>query len=168
VVSSVGLVHAGFDMGWAHTLRGAWLVLRANQLWAPFPDNDPEGARRCMEHFYRLVASAADERLDTTMAARLEVKWWRAHRQRQHGGQGENGAVSIVHALVELYAFLYGCPPNDVRRAAELRAEAMDISDRWVEEGCHLASPLLAEERALLVRSYAALLLAVHRPPAAG
>jgi hypothetical protein len=59
----------------------------------------------------------------------------------------------VVDALVELYAYLYGCPPDEVRRAAELRVDAMDVSDRWVEEGCHLASPMLAEERSLLVRS---------------
>jgi len=35
-------------------------------------------------------------------------------------------------------------------------------SDRWVEAGNDPAIPLLAEERALLVRSYAALLAAVH------
>jgi hypothetical protein len=28
-------------MSWPRTLRGAWLVLRANQKWAPVPDNDP-------------------------------------------------------------------------------------------------------------------------------
>jgi hypothetical protein len=39
----------------------------------------------------------------------------------------------------------------------------MDVSDRWVAEGCGLDSPLVARERALLVRSYAALLAAVHR-----
>ncbi len=43
LVVSVGLVHAGFRMSWPRTLRGAWLVLRANQLWAPYPDNDPDG-----------------------------------------------------------------------------------------------------------------------------
>ena len=168
LVSSVGLVHAGFGMGWARTLRGAWLVLRANQLWAPYPDNDPNGARRCMERFYRLVAAAEGERLDAARAAQLEIGWWRAHRERQHGGAGETDRGSVVDALVELYAFLYGCSPEDVRHAARLRAEAMDVSDRWVKEGCHLESRLLAEERALLVRAYAALLLAVHRPSAGG
>jgi hypothetical protein len=39
----------------------------------------------------------------------------------------------------------------------------MDVSDRWVEAGADPADPLLAEERALLVRSYASLLAAVHR-----
>jgi hypothetical protein len=168
LVSSVGLVRAGFGMGWARTLRGAWLVLRANQLWAPYPENDADGARRCMERFYRLVAAAEGERLDAKRAAQLEVEWWRAHRERQHEGSTETGNGSIVDALVELYAFLYGCPPDDVRRAAELRAEAMDVSDRWVKGGCHLASPLLGDERSLLVRSYSALLLAAHRPSGRG
>ncbi len=39
----------------------------------------------------------------------------------------------------------------------------MDVSDRWVADGCHPESELLDEERAVLVRSYAALLAAVHR-----
>ncbi len=50
-----------------------------------------------------------------------------------------------------------------LRRAAELRAEAMDVSDRWIEAGKDPAHLLLREERALLVRSYAALLAVVHR-----
>ena len=51
----------------------------------------------------------------------------------------------------------------DVLAAAELRAEAMDVSDAWVAAGCDVDDPRLAQERALLVRSYAALLAAVHR-----
>jgi hypothetical protein len=39
----------------------------------------------------------------------------------------------------------------------------MAISDRWVADGCDPEDPNLARERALLVRSYAALLAAVHR-----
>ena len=55
------------------------------------------------------------------------------------------------------------CPAADVRLAAQQRALAMRHSDRWVQEGCDLASPLVREEREALVRSYAALLAAVHR-----
>jgi hypothetical protein len=39
----------------------------------------------------------------------------------------------------------------------------MRDSDRWVDEGCDPDSPLVERERAALVRSYAALLAAVHR-----
>jgi hypothetical protein len=87
--SAIGLTRHTFGLPWPSTLYGAWLVMRANQLWAPSPDNDPDGARHAMERFYR--------------------------------------------------------------------------SDRWVAEGCDLASPLIGEERTALVRSYAALLAVVHR-----
>ena len=66
-------------------------------------------------------------------------------------------------ALVDLYSFLYGADPAAVRPAAELRAEAMVVSDQWVADGHHDGSPLIERERALLVRSFAALLAAVHR-----
>ena len=35
-------------------------------------------------------------------------------------------------------------------------------SGRWIEEGCDPRSPLIAEERAALVRSYQSLLAAVR------
>ena len=44
LIASVGLVRVGFGMDWFRTLHGAWLVLRANQLWAPYPGNDPQRA----------------------------------------------------------------------------------------------------------------------------
>jgi hypothetical protein len=164
LVASVGLVHAGFGMSWPRTLRGAWLVLRANQRWAPFPDNDPEGARRLMERFYRLVAQSESENLDVAEAARREVEWWRVHRELQHrdAASAGDGEGPLVDALVALYSLVYDCEPAAVRLAAQLRAEAIVVSHRWVREGCETESSLLAKERVLLVRSYAALLTAVH------
>jgi hypothetical protein len=156
--ASVSLVRAGFGMSWPRTLQGAWLVLRANQLWAP-ADNDPDGARRCMQRFYGLVRSAYGMPADIAEAARLEVEWWRVHREHQHG---TDSADTLVDAVTQLYAFLYQAPPSAVRPAAAHRAHAMDLSDQWVAEGCLPDSPLLAQEHAALVRSYAALLAAVH------
>jgi hypothetical protein len=157
---SVLLVRHAFGMDWTRTVHGAWLVLRANQLWAP-ADNDPEGARRCMRRFYALLRLTYGEPADPAGAARLEVEWWRVHRVHQ---EGEDGDVStLVDALSALYAYVYGVDRATVRMAAKQRAEAMDYSDRWVEEGCDAGSPLLRSERAALVRSYAALLTAVHR-----
>ena len=37
LVSSLLVVHDTFGMDWLRTCHGAWLVLRANQLWAPNP-----------------------------------------------------------------------------------------------------------------------------------
>jgi hypothetical protein len=159
--SAIGLTRHTFGLSWPKTLWGAWLVLRANQLWAPFPDNDPAGARRTMERFYRLVATTYNERYDPAQAARLEVEWWRVHREHQHR-EGLSEA-DLVRALSSLYAYVYDVPDEAVRVAAEQRALAMRYSDQWVREGCSLTSPLIDEERAALVRSYAGLLAVVHR-----
>lgn len=163
LVASVGLVRAAFRMSWPRTLLGAWLVLRANQSWAPFPDNDPASASDRMARFYRLLAADEGATFDARRAAALEVEWWRVHREAQRGGSDGGTAEGLVRALCDLYAHVYSADRADVRPAAELRARAMEVSDRWVADGCDPADALLAEERALLVRSYAALLAAVHR-----
>ena len=170
--ASISLVRVGFGMDWVRTLHGAWLVLRANQLWAP-EDNDPDGARRCMRRFYGLLKISYGQPRDVAEAARLEVDWWRVHRERQHAAQpagrqrmggrpAGDDPDELVGALTRLYTFLYDEPEAAVRLAAVYRTEAMDLSDQWVAEGCRLDSPLLAREHAALVRSYAALLAAVH------
>jgi hypothetical protein len=157
LVASVGLVRAAFRMSWPKTLLGAWWVLRANQVWAPYPDNEPGKARALMKRFYALLREPG---LNPVHAAELEVEWWRVHREHQ---REEGPGDALVAALSDLYAYTYSAEPADVRQAASLRAEAMDVSDAWVEAGCDPEDPQLAHERALLVRSYAALLAAVHR-----
>ena len=42
LVASLRVVHGTFGMDWVRSCHGAWLVLRANQLWAPNP-GDPDG-----------------------------------------------------------------------------------------------------------------------------
>ncbi|MGO9298117.1 MAG: hypothetical protein ACLP52_30275 [Streptosporangiaceae bacterium] len=76
-----GLVREGFGMDWYRTLHGAWLLLRASQLWAPVPGNDPAGARACMQRFYALVRLSCGEPASPAHAAALELDWWRVHRQ---------------------------------------------------------------------------------------
>jgi len=162
-VASVGMVRSAFGMSWPRTLVGAWLVLRANQKWAPATNNDPAAARALMTRFYRLLIANGNAGFNASRAADLEVEWWRAHREAQHA-DGSTPARELVAALRDLYAYTYAVEPESVRLAAELRAEAMVVSDQWVAEGRNPDDPRLAEERALLVRSYAALLAAVHRP----
>jgi hypothetical protein len=160
--SAISLTRQTFGLPWPDTLHGAWLVLRANQLWAPFPDNDPEACRKAMQKFYALVKRRHGDDFDPVEAARLEVEWWRVHREHQHDESGADGRP-LVDALAALYSYVYGVPEDSVRVAAEQRALAMDYSDRWVTEGCSMASSLVDQERAALVRSYAALLSAVHQ-----
>jgi hypothetical protein len=158
LAASVGLVRCGFAMSWSKTLRGAWLVLRANQMWAPYPVNDPDGARRLMTTFYTLVGGAVSE-FDPSEAARLEVAWWRVHRASQHGDAGDRQALGT--AVAELYAYTYGRPVNDVLESGELRAEAMRICDAWVAAGCQLDDARLTAMRRTLLRSYRSLKVAV-------
>jgi hypothetical protein len=165
LVASVGMVRAAFEMNWVRTIVGAWLVLRANQKWAPVPNNDPDAARAIMKRFYQLLVTSERESFDPGVAAELEVEWWRAHREAQHA-DGSEPDPRLIAALRDLYAYCYSVEPTAVELAASLRAEAMVLSDRWVASGCDPRAPALAHERALLVRSYAALLAAVHRPRA--
>jgi hypothetical protein len=164
LVAAVGMVRVGFRMPWRRTLYGAALVLRANQVWAPYPDNDPAQARRLMHRFYRLVARTHQETFDTARAAELEVAWWQVHRHGQRDDH-EQPVEAVIDALARLYAHVYSEPIESVRPAAAARAEAMLHSDAWVAAGTPAASPLVRAERAALIRSYALLLGAVHRLP---
>jgi hypothetical protein len=177
--ASIGMVHEGFKMPVHRTLQGAYLVLRANQLWAPYPDNDAAGAEATMRSFYALVARVHGIGIDPAEAARREVRWWGVHRELQHrpgidelaraAGEDAVGAADVLEgadeltdALADLYAYVYDVAPDAVRPAGELRARAMVFSDLWVREGCDLGSPLLVEELTCLVRSYGSLLAAVR------
>ena len=161
LVAAVGMVSAGFGMRPHKTLVGAWHVLRANQLWAPYPDNDPDGARRSMRRFYAIVLRDSDLTYDPFRAAELEVEWWRLHRAHQHDPSVPDDA--LVQALVELYAYVYSAPPASMTAAARHRVEAMALSDAWVRAGCAKDDPLLAAERQALAASYSALRSAVSR-----
>ena len=150
-----GMVRYGFALGPLGNLKAAWHVLRGSQAWAPFPDNDPEAARRHMARFFRMANRAGRLRVDPRLAAELEVAWWHTHRALQHDARVSDD--DLVAAMVRFYCYLYQSDPADVRRAAELRVHAMALSDAWVTAGCHLDDPTLAKERLALVASYAAL-----------
>jgi hypothetical protein len=164
---SLGLVSAGFGMGPRRTVLGAWLVLRANQVWAPYPDNDPDAARELMRRFYALVVSDQNLDLDPVEAARREVHWWHVHRVHQRVSQ-DSSVAPLVDAVADLYAYLYGVPGTTVGEAARLRVAAMELSDTWVAAGCSLSDPTLVEERRTLIASYSALRAAIDTAGVAG
>lgn len=160
--AAIAMVRTGFALSRPRSVQGAWYVLRGNQLWAPFPDNDAAGAREQMRRFYTLVSRIHHETYDIDEAARLEIEWWRVHRELQHRdaypAATEEG---LVDALAALYAHVYAVPVGSVREAAVGRAKAMAVSDAWVAAGRDPGSPALDEERAALIRGYAALRAAV-------
>jgi hypothetical protein len=158
--AAVGMVAAGFGMNRRDTLLGAWYVLQANRVWAPVPDNDPQAAREYMRRFYELVRASGWGEFDPAVAARLEVEWWRLHREHQYGTAAMD---ELVDSLDALYSHVYGVPRSSMRDAARLRAEAMDLSDAWVAAGRDPADPVLAQERRALVASFTALRDGVER-----
>jgi hypothetical protein len=161
--ASLMLTRHTFRLRWPAAIRASWLVMRAIQCWAPQEDNDPDGARRTMRRFYELVKREHGETYDPEVAAELEIEWWRIHREHQWYGCAED-EQALITAMSKLYSYAYSVPESGVRPAAEQRALAMRLSDRWVAEGRDPASPLIGDERAALVRSYAALLAAVQVP----
>ena len=160
LVAAVGMVTAGFRMPPHRTLAAAWYVLRANQVWAPYPDNQPDAARSYMRRFYEIVAASSGRLFEPARAAAFEVEWWRVHRECQHSDDVTE--EHLESALIDLYSYVYDADRDAVRQAARKRVEAMDLSDRWVRAGCDRNDPLLAEERLALVASYAALRVAVE------
>lgn len=163
LAAMVRLLRLGFGADWVRVLRGARLLLRAAQLWAPYPDNDPDGARAHLRELYALVRLRFGEPADPAMAASLEIDWWRAHRQRQYALDPAKTGDELVEALTRLYSYLFGETEAAVRPTAMYRVLAMDLSDQWVKAGCRPDSPLLPLERAALIRAYTALLAAVQR-----
>jgi hypothetical protein len=155
LAAALGMVRHGFALGPGGNLRAAWHVMRANQAWAPNPDNNPEAARQQMARFYRMANKAGRLNVDPRVAAGLEVAWWHAHRAHQHDDQVSQ--EDLLASLVRLYCYIYRAKPDDVRRAAEIRVLAMTLSDAWVAAGCRLDDPTLAQERLALVASYTAL-----------
>jgi hypothetical protein len=162
LAASVKLLGLGFGTDLARILPGASLMLRAVKLWAPFPDNDPDGAQARMRELYALVRLRFGEPADPARAASLEIDWWRAHRQRQHAFESAEAGDELAESVTRLYCYLFGETEAVIRPAVVHRVRAMDLSDQWVREGCRPDSPLLPLERAALVRAYVALLAPVH------
>ena len=166
LIGVLGMVRHVFRLGPLGNLKAAWHVMRANQAWAPFPDNNPETARQHMARFYRMANKNGRLTVNPRTAAELEVAWWHVHRLHQHDDQVTE--KDLLASLVRFYSYIYQAKPDDVRRAAELRVAAMALSDAWVAAGCHLDDPALAQQRLALVASFTALLEASDRGGLAG
>ena len=84
LAASVRLLWLGFGTDLARILPGAWLMLRAVQLWAPFPDNDSDGAQARMRELYGLVRLRFGEPADPARAGRPGDRLVAVYRRRQY------------------------------------------------------------------------------------
>ena len=160
LIASVRMVRAAFRMSWPRTLEGAWLACGRTGVGAG-PRQRPGGS----EGADGALLPAPGPRARARASTRLTPPSSRSSGGARTGPTSATASPSrrSSAALGDLYAYSYDADPAEVRRAAELRAEAMDVSDDWVSAGCDPDDPRLAREGALLVRSYASLLAAVHR-----
>ena len=168
--SAVTLSRRVFALSWPATIRCSWLVLRATQRWAPYPDNDAAGAQRAMERFYRVIREQSGDAFEPTRAAALEVEWWHIHRVNQHdvtgGDDGRSPArspgsmhTSTAIAQAELSSRRAAARPRDApfrsvgaaglpaRQPAD-RARALR-ADRLLHERCCRRSAGRRSPRAL-------------------
>lgn len=150
---SVGMVKEAFGLSLWQAIYGAYLVARAEMAFAPFPDNDVPLTLAYTRRFYAFIKRVHREDFDVEQAAQLEVNWWIVHRKLF--AQPEN--QELVDALANSYAVAYGVEPARLREAAYHRAQGMLCSDRWVNNGQAVTSPLLAQEEEELVKGYTAL-----------
>lgn len=145
-----------FELPLWQTPYATYLATRAQLAFARRGGEGGE-AEAYMRRFYAVVRRARGSRYDPARAAAAEVGWWVVHRNRAK----YSDTTALVDALAELYTELYRQPKAAVRPAAHHRAEAMELSDRWVHEGKDPRSPLLGAIRSELARSYRALAQAV-------
>lgn len=155
---SVGMVRESFGLSWLQAVYGAYLVARAEIAFAPFPDNNIPRAEEYMRHFYRFIKNIHREDFDVERASRLEINWWRIHRELF--GNAENR--ELADALKLLYEEVYGAESEKFEEAAHQRAMGMLYSDLWVSEGKPTGSPLLIQEEEALYQGYKALKEAIN------
>lgn len=146
-----------FGLSLPRAVYASYLNTQAQVTWARQGESDGQ-AEAYVLRFYEFVRKPAGGRYDSAKAARLEVRWWHVHRTRELYPDRS----ALARALAATYAEVYQVPIERVLPAGDARAEAMDLSDRWVREGKDPNSPLLEQIAERLVASYRSLSEAVE------
>lgn len=159
----LGLIQSTFGLTLPQAVRAAVFATQAQVAFAPFPDNDVPKAIEHQRKFYELIQRVHvkyGESFDPATVAKLDVNWWVIHRELF----GQTANAPLADAVAELYAATYKVPVTSVMEAAQLRAEAMVYSDKWVKESRDPQHPLVPQIEAALLRSYQALREVVGNP----
>jgi hypothetical protein len=154
---SVYMVKEAFGLNWAQAAYGAYLIAKAEIAFAPVPNNDLPTAEKFMRQFFAFINRVHHENLDIDKMAKLEIEWWKVHRELFANPDNER----LVDVLARYWAEAYHVPVDRVREAARLRALGMLYSDQWVRSGKAASSPLLDKEESALLESYVTLKKAV-------
>lgn len=151
----VRLVAKQFGLPWERALRIALMLTRPAMQFARTQSNY-EAVIPDIAAAYARLQEECGATFDADEVAARELQWWIVHRH-----PSEAGEAGLTDAIADLYAAVYRLPPDQMREAARLRAEAALICDEGREcEGVRDAS-YWPEVGDLLQRSYRALKVAV-------
>jgi hypothetical protein len=147
---SIGMVGQAYSLSFFQAVYGAYLIARAEMAAAPFPDNDLPLAREYMRKFFEFINRVHGLSIPAAEAAEVDVNWWAVHRRLFGCADNEE----LVDAVAKSFAIQYGRETPLLRQAAYHRAQGMLYSDRWVNEGKQMDSPLLTLEEEELYKGY--------------
>lgn len=126
-----GLLRSQYHMPFATSNAVAYQAARAAFVFKEGKKRaDYEKALPHLVKFYQAISDGSDTPFDVEKAAKLELEWWIAHRQRARLDPGD-----LDRALAELPAEIYQMPVEKLMEHARLRAEAMTIRDKKAETG---------------------------------
>jgi len=105
------------------SVRIAIAAARAARAFQPTTSrSQAEAAIPDLIDYFRILARAAPVSVDVEDAARTELAWWQARREAVP-------AVQYGAIIARVSTLLYGIDNADIRRAALVRAQAMDYRD---------------------------------------
>jgi hypothetical protein len=146
------MTRGAFGLSLPRAVYASYLNTYAQVVWSRQGAQDGL-AEEYMRRFYAYVKEPTGGAYDVDTAAKLEVRWWAVHRNRDQYPDHS----ALARALADTYAEVYQLPADRLLPAGEARAAAMDLSDQWNREGKDPGSPLLDQIATLLVRSYRSL-----------
>jgi hypothetical protein len=136
------------------SLRIAWAAAQAAKAFQPTRSREAANAALPdLVAYYRLLASATPDGFDVAEAARLELDWWQARREKVNPS---DYGVTVARVA----AITYGKRPDDpvIVQSGIGRAEAMAYRD---EIGERMTDPDWSEIECRLRRAYWSLKAAV-------
>lgn len=120
-----------YKFPWLRSYLGAYYAAKAA---FDFKDgkqrSDYEKALPALEFYFAAIHRTGDIDFDIKNAAKLELEWWIAHRQRERYGK-----EALDKACADAAAAIYLVSPDSTLEHGRLRAEAMVIRDTQAAAG---------------------------------
>jgi len=120
----VTMLHEQYRYSWAVAVVEGFHLARAAARFSNLHGNYDALVLPDLESAYSTAKSWLHAGFDPAAAARAELAWWVARRI-----PGEDSPENVGNLMAQAYALLYEAPPESMRRAALLRAQAGKLRD---------------------------------------